>query len=52
MRKTNKKLVNLMMAGVMAAGVIMAPASTHTKSMNDLLDKSQKKTKKGDSNYE
>lgn len=29
MRKiTNKKLVNLMMAGVMAAGVIMAPAST------------------------
>ena len=29
MRKTNKKLVNLMMAGVMAAGVIMNGSGKH-----------------------
>ena len=28
MKKTSKKLINLMMVGVMAAGVMMAPAST------------------------
>ena len=27
-KRTSKKLINLMMAGMMAAGVMMAPAST------------------------